>query len=139
MTLQLPSRIQSATKATYGDCVGPILDPSLVKEDDTSFLGFFLISFLAGLAALLTPCVFPMIPMTVSYFTAPGRTRSQAVIYGLSIVAIYTLIGVAIAPLMGPETANHLSTEWIPNVIFFTVFVVFGISFPRIIRHYAAQ
>jgi len=49
--------------------------------------------------------------------------------YGLSIVVIYTVIGTALAPLMGPETANHLSTEWIPNLIFFLVFVVFGLSF----------
>ncbi len=110
---------------------GPILDPNLVQEETEkqSFLGFFLLAFLAGLAALLTPCVFPMIPMTVSYFTAPGRTRSQAVLYGLSIIIIYTLIGAALAPLMGPETANHLSTEWLPNIIFFLVFIVFGLSF----------
>jgi thiol:disulfide interchange protein len=120
---------KTGTATSAGECVGPILDPSLVKEDKTSFWGFFVLSFLAGLAALLTPCVFPMIPMTVSYFTAPGRTRSQALIYGISIVIIYTLIGFAIAPLMGPETANHLSTEWIPNVIFFAVFIVFGVSF----------
>ncbi len=49
--------------------------------------------------------------------------------YGLSIVVIYTIIGAALAPLMGPETANHLSTEWIPNLIFFIVFIVFGLSF----------
>jgi thiol:disulfide interchange protein len=130
-TAAVPQNIgdSSAPEKVSGECVGPILDPSLIKADQTSFWGFFLISFLAGLAALLTPCVFPMIPMTVSYFTAPGRTRAHAIIYGISIVAIYTLIGIAIAPLMGPETANHLSTEWIPNVIFFTVFVVFGISF----------
>jgi thiol:disulfide interchange protein len=110
---------------------GPILDPSLVQQtaEGTSFWGFFLLAFLAGLAALLTPCVFPMIPMTVSYFTAPGRTRAQAILYGLSIVIIYTLIGAALAPLMGPETANHLSTEWLPNIIFFLVFMVFGLSF----------
>lgn len=110
---------------------GPILDPDLVQEEtkQQSFWGFFLLAFLAGLAALLTPCVFPMIPMTVSYFTAPGRTRSQAVLYGLSIIIIYTLIGAALAPLMGPETANHLSTEWLPNIIFFLVFIVFGLSF----------
>jgi thiol:disulfide interchange protein DsbD len=80
-------------------------------------IGFFLLSFLAGLAALLTPCVFPMIPMTVSFFTGQGKSKSQALIYGLSIVIIYTLIGAALAPLMGPETANHLSTEWL-NLIF---------------------
>lgn len=110
---------------------GPILDPALVQEDPdgASFWGFFLLAFVAGLAALLTPCVFPMIPMTVSYFTAPGRTRFQALLYGLSIIVIYTLIGAALAPLMGPETANHLSTEWLPNILFFLVFMIFGLSF----------
>lgn len=115
----------------YGENKGPILDPALVNADprQQSFVGFFLLSFVAGLAALLTPCVFPMIPMTVSFFTGQGRSRSQALIYGLSIIVIYTLIGAALAPLMGPETANHLSTEWLPNLIFFAVFVVFGLSF----------
>jgi thiol:disulfide interchange protein DsbD len=108
---------------------GPILDPSLEQaQDSTSLWSFFLIAFLAGLTALITPCVFPMIPMTVSFFTGRG-TKIQALVYGLSIVVIYTLLGVALAPLMGPETANHLSTEWIPNLIFFLVFIVFGLSF----------
>ena len=91
-------------------------------------LGVLHLGIIAGLAALLTPCVFPMIPMTVSFFTGRG-TKFQALIYGLSIIIIYTLIGAALAPLMGPETANHLSTEWIPNLIFFIVFIVFGLSF----------
>ena len=109
---------------------GPILDPSLLKDEtqNQSLWGFFLLAFFAGLAALLTPCVFPMIPMTVSFFTGRG-TKFQAFIYGLSIILIYTLIGAVVAPLMGPETANHLSTEWIPNLIFFLVFIVFGLSF----------
>jgi thiol:disulfide interchange protein len=109
---------------------GPILDPALLKDQtqNQSLWGFFLLAFLAGLAALLTPCVFPMIPMTVSFFTGRG-TKFQAFIYGLSIILIYTLIGAVLAPLMGPETANHLSTEWIPNLIFFSVFIVFGLSF----------
>lgn len=115
----------------YGENLGPILDPSLIHEDpgQRSWWGFFLLSFLAGLAALLTPCVFPMIPMTVSFFTGQGRSKSQALLYGLSIILIYTVVGAALAPLMGPETANHLSTEWLPNLIFFLVFVVFGLSF----------
>ncbi len=109
---------------------GPILDSALVKDQTKgqSLWGFFLLAFLAGLAALLTPCVFPMIPMTVSFFTGRG-TKLQALIYGFSIIAIYTVIGAVLAPLMGPETANHLSTEWIPNLIFFSVFIVFGLSF----------
>jgi thiol:disulfide interchange protein DsbD len=120
-----------STTRDYGENKGPILDATLIKEDTRqgSLLGFFVLSFLAGLAALLTPCVFPMIPMTVSFFTGQGRSKSQALTYGLSIVVIYTLIGAALAPLMGPETANHLSTEWLPNLIFFLVFVVFGLSF----------
>ena len=109
---------------------GPILDSTLIQDEakGQSLWGFFLLAFLAGLAALLTPCVFPMIPMTVSFFTGRG-TKVQALIYGISIIAIYTIIGAVVAPLMGPETANHLSTEWIPNLIFFIVFIVFGLSF----------
>ncbi len=131
LDVQLPaSTFQVANTPTQFDEIqGPILDPSLEPtKDSTSLFGFFLLAFFSGLAALITPCVFPMIPMTVSFFTGRG-TRTQALIYGFSIVTIYTLIGVAIAPLMGPETANHLSTEWIPNLIFFTVFIVFGLSF----------
>jgi len=122
--------VQQPATGNQQSSVGPILDPTLVKEDPQgkSLLGFLLISFLAGLAALITPCVFPMIPMTVSFFTGRG-TRFQALMYGFFIILIYSLIGAALAPLMGPETANHLSTEWIPNLIFFLVFIVFGLSF----------
>ncbi len=94
--------------------------------------GFLLLSFLAGLAALLTPCVFPMIPMTVSFFTKSGESKSgvlKSTAYGLFIVLIYTLIGAVLAPFMGPDTANHLATEWLPNIIFFSVFIVFALSF----------
>ncbi|MBL0741945.1 protein-disulfide reductase DsbD family protein [Chryseolinea lacunae] len=126
-----PAVATTTPAKTYGENKGPQLDPTLSKEDPSqnSYLGFFILSFVAGLFALLTPCVFPMMPMTVSFFTGPGRTKSQALIYGLSIIIIYTLIGTAVAPLMGPETANHLSTEWLPNLIFFAVFIVFGLSF----------
>ncbi|MBN8651254.1 MAG: thioredoxin family protein [Cytophagales bacterium] len=125
-SLQQPFDIATPVEETNG----PILDSTLVQDDaqGKSLWGFLLISFLAGLAALLTPCVFPMIPMTVSFFTGRG-TKFQALMYGFFIILIYSLIGAALAPLMGPETANHLSTEWIPNLIFFTVFIVFGLSF----------
>ncbi len=120
-----------AESKNAGPNTGPVLDESLVAADPArqSFFGFFIVSFLAGLAALLTPCVFPMIPMTVSFFTGQGGSKSKAIFYGLSIIGIYTIIGALLAPLMGPETANHLSTEWLPNLIFFAVFVVFGLSF----------
>jgi thiol:disulfide interchange protein len=122
--------LTAVTLQQWPPITGPVLDPSL-KQDDSqseSLWGFFILAFIAGLAALLTPCVFPMIPMTVSFFTGRG-TKFQALIYGLSIILIYSLIGAVLAPLMGPETANHLSTEWIPNLIFFLVFIVFGLSF----------
>lgn len=104
------------------------------KVEGFSFLfSFFLLSFGAGLAALLTPCVFPMIPMTVSYFTKSNSSRrkgiGQAVLYGISIIAIYTLIGTLFSVLFGAAFANFLSTHWIPNLFFFAVFVVFSLSF----------
>lgn len=125
------SEVPPPAPVQYGENKGPVLDPSLITSDprQDSLIGFFLLSFVAGLAALLTPCVFPMIPMTVSFFTGQGRPKSHALVYGLSIIGIYTLIGAVLAPLMGPETANSLSTEWLPNIIFFLVFVVFGLSF----------
>lgn len=118
-TLAVPG-IGNENADAFEENVGPILDLSLVTIEETreTYWGFFLLAFLAGLTALLTPCVFPMIPMTVSYFTAPGRTKAQALIYGASIVVIFTAVGASISPLMGPETANHLSTEWIPNLLF---------------------
>ncbi|EMS34703.1 Cytochrome c-type biogenesis protein DsbD, protein-disulfide reductase [Mariniradius saccharolyticus AK6] len=106
------------------------LDP---EEGKGGLIGFMFVAFLAGLAALLTPCVFPMIPMTVTFFT--GRAKSRAVgirnafIYGLSIIAIYTIAGTAVAAIQGPEFANWLSTHWVPNVFFFLVFIVFAMAF----------
>ena len=95
---------------------------------------FILISALAGLAAVLTPCVFPMIPMTVSFFMRGGENRSRAVrnglFFGLSIVFIFTLLGGLFSVgLFGPNAGNFLSTHWIPNLLFFVLFLVFAISF----------
>ena len=92
-----------------------------------------LIAFLAGLTALLTPCVFPMIPMTVTYFTGKNKSKAtrikNSLFYGLSIIGIHVLFGAIIAPFMGPEIANDLATGWFPNVLFFIVFVFFSLSF----------
>ena len=102
------------------------------STDAYSLWGFMVVAFLAGLAALLTPCVFPMIPMTVTFFTGRGdkkEGKGKALFYGFSIVLIYTLIGSIVAPFMGPEIANDLATGWVPNVIFFLVFLVFALSF----------
>jgi len=94
---------------------------------------FLVFSFVAGLAAILTPCVFPMIPMTVSFFMNSNKSkfqaRIQAMIYGGSIILIYTLIGTLVALTLGADFANWISTHWLPNVLFFIVFVVFAFSF----------
>jgi thiol:disulfide interchange protein DsbD len=96
-------------------------------------LTFFLLSFGAGLVALLTPCVFPMIPMTVSFFTKSNTSRkkgiAQAILYGVSIITIYTIVGTLFSVLFGADFANFLSTHWIPNLFFFAIFVLFALSF----------
>ncbi len=98
-----------------------------------SLWGFFFLAFLGGLAAILTPCVFPMIPMTVSFFMKDKeeklKGRIQAIVYGISIIAIYTLIGSILAVVAGPDIANWLSTHWLPNILFFIIFFVFAASF----------
>jgi thiol:disulfide interchange protein len=103
------------------------------SADAGGLWSFGLLAFLSGLAALLTPCVFPMVPMTVSYFTGGQDSRSRgilkALVYGLSIILIYTLIGVVVARLLGEEGPNFMATHWLPNLVFFVVFVVFGLSF----------
>ena len=95
---------------------------------------FILISFLAGLAAILTPCVFPMIPMTVSFFMRGSQNRAKAIrtalFFGLSIVGIFTLLGALFSfGVFGPNAGNILSTHWIPNLIFFVLFFIFALSF----------
>ncbi|GHB38628.1 protein-disulfide reductase DsbD family protein [Mongoliitalea lutea] len=102
-------------------------------EEQEGLIGFMIIAFLAGLAALLTPCVFPMIPMTVTFFTGRAKSRAtgirNAFLYGFSIIAIYTIAGTAVAAIQGPEFANWLSTHWVPNVFFFLVFIFFAFAF----------
>ena len=98
-----------------------------------SLVWFLFFSFIAGLAAILTPCVFPMIPMTVSFFMNSNKTKweakFQALVYGASIILIYTLIGTVVALTLGADFANWLSTHWLPNILFFVIFVVFAFSF----------
>jgi thiol:disulfide interchange protein DsbD len=104
-----------------------------IKQNDSkSYWGFFVLAFISGLAALLTPCVFPMIPMTVSFFMKDGskaKAIRTGIIYGLSIIVIYVVVGTVVASLAGDSAANWLSTHWIPNVFFFLIFVIFAASF----------
>lgn len=110
----------------------PLPGPKAGKPDE-SLGGFLLLAFLSGFIALAMPCVYPLIPMTVSFFTNQGGSRRKgilnAVIYGLSIIIIYTLIGSVFSLVFGSDSANALSTHWLPNLLFFAVFVIFGLSF----------
>ena len=100
------------------------------KDKKETLWSFFLVAFLGGLAGLLMPCVFPMIPMTVSYFLKSGsKAKLHALIYGLSIVIIYVFFGIILSLIFGPDFANILSTHWIPNIIFAIIFVIFAFSF----------
>lgn len=97
------------------------------SDEDSSLIWFFLIAFMGGLVGVLTPCVFPMIPMTVSYFMKHGG-KKQALFYGFSIVAIYVIFGVVMSAIFGQGFANFISTHWIPNVLFSIIFVLFAFS-----------
>ncbi len=102
-------------------------------EEKRSFWGIFIVAFLSGFAALLTPCVFPMIPMTVSFFTKQSKSRAagirNAIFYGISIVVIYVFLGSLVTLIFGADSLNALSTNVWFNLIFFILLVVFAISF----------
>ncbi|MBP6180606.1 cytochrome c biogenesis protein CcdA [Flavobacterium sp.] len=93
----------------------------------------FFIAFLSGFAALLTPCVFPMIPMTVSFFTKQSKTKAKgirnAIIYGISIIFIYVVLGFLVTWIFGADALNALSTNVWFNIIFFILLIVFAASF----------
>jgi len=103
------------------------------KNESRGLLTIFILAFLSGFAALLTPCVFPMIPMTVSYFTKQSKTKAEgirnAMIYGISIVIIYVLLGSIVTAVFGADSLNALSTNVWFNLIFFILLVVFACSF----------
>jgi thiol:disulfide interchange protein len=95
---------------------------------------FLLLSLIAGLASILTPCVFPMIPMTVSFFMRGNENKKKSIItaffFGISITLIFTLLGALFSlGVFGPNVGSILSTHWIPNLIFFILFCIFSVSF----------
>ena len=126
-TIQMPGKAAVVAAAT--------------EEDGTSTLDWssIITAILWGFAALLTPCVFPMVPMTVSFFVkgsqSPARGRLRALMYGIFIVALYVLpIALIMAlTLFGIDVSgdifNFIGTHWIPNLIFFAIFMVFAASF----------
>ena len=98
-----------------------------------SLWGLFLTSFIGGLIALLTPCVWPIIPMTVSFFLKRSSTRSRAIrdaiLYGFSIIAVYVALALIITLIFGANALNALATNAIVNILFFLILVVFALSF----------
>ncbi len=96
-------------------------------EADGSLWKFLSIAFLAGLASIFMPCIFPIMPMTVSYFIKQENGKFKALFYGICIMLIFASMGL-VTKQLGAPFLNFLSTHWVPNLIFFIVFVVFGIS-----------
>ncbi|MFM7018366.1 cytochrome c biogenesis protein CcdA [Flavobacterium sp.] len=109
----------------------PKVEPK--NEEKKGLWSIFFFAFIGGFAALLTPCVFPMIPMTVSFFTKQSKTPAQgkrnAIIYGISIIGIYVVLGLAVTAIFGADALNALSTNVWFNVIFFVLLVFFATSF----------
>ncbi|OUD37316.1 protein-disulfide reductase DsbD [Flavobacterium sp. FPG59] len=120
-------------KTTKADANTAVEKQPESNESDSSLYMIFFIAFLSGFAALLTPCVFPMIPMTVSFFTKQSKNKAKgiknAIIYGISIVLIYVFLGTVITLIFGADALNALSTNVWFNVIFFVLLVVFALSF----------
>lgn len=150
--LSSPSSIKGQLEFTVCNDEGLCLPPELVDFEfeidgeitkagasglsgglDKSWIGIFIAGFLGGLLALLTPCVFPMIPLTVSFFTKQSKTRAKgitnALIYGAFIVFIYVVLGFAVTVTFGADALNALSTNVWFNLFFFLLLVVFAVSF----------
>ncbi|MFZ4671271.1 MAG: cytochrome c biogenesis protein CcdA [Flavobacterium sp.] len=122
---------QIAPAAVKTTAVAEAFEPK--QAEDKGLWAIFFLAFLGGFAALLTPCVFPMIPMTVSFFTKqsknPAQGKRNAILYGISIIAIYVVLGLAITGIFGADALNALSTNAWFNVFFFLLLVVFAVSF----------
>lgn len=145
-TVQKFKLLSSVTYMVCSDsmCLPPeteefTIDISPVKNSTNSEAGsislwyIFVGGFVGGLLALLTPCVFPMLPLTVSYFTKQSKTKAKgiknAIIYAASIIGIYVILGLTITLSLGPDALNALASNGIMNLAFFIIFVVFAISF----------
>ena len=109
------------------------MSASATSGGDLSLWAFFLMALLAGFGGVLTPCVYPMIPMTVSFFMRDTAKRSagifKALIFGLSIILIYTSIGVIVALTKRADIINALVAHWLTNLIFAGIFIAFALSF----------
>ena len=107
--------------------------PAEEEEESQSLIIIFLIALGGGILTMFTPCVFPMIPMTVNFFMRGAENkrkgRRQAWFFGLSIVFLFAVLGAILALILGPESLYVMGTHWIPNLIFFVIFFTFALSF----------
>ena len=107
-------------------------EPATQKKGQ-SLLVIFLLAVLGGILTMFTPCVFPMIPMTVNFFMHNSenkrKNRRQAWMFGFSIVFLFAVMGAILALIFGPEALYFIGTHWIPNLLFFVIFFIFALSF----------
>jgi thiol:disulfide interchange protein DsbD len=135
-TTQKSDHVNEDKKASWWDPVIEelkALGDEISSATDNSFIYIFIAGFLGGLLALLTPCVWPIIPMTVSFFLKRSKSRKKAIcdalLYGFSIIVIYLAMGLLITGIFGASALNSLSTHAIFNILFFLLLVIFSISF----------
>lgn len=123
---------RAKNESEIGKCVTRKFNGTIGGEASNNLWTWFILALTSGFIALLTPCVFPMIPMTVSFFlknTDKKKAIRDGLVFAVSIIIIYVLLGSVLAIFIGPNAANWLSTHWIPNLFFFVIFVIFAVSF----------
>ena len=136
-----PDTTDQAVLADQSDTVVAVSDsdtatpeqPTENKEKKQSLLVIFLLAIFGGILTMFTPCVFPMIPMTVNFFMHNSdnqrKNRRQAWMFGFSIVFLFAVLGAILALIFGPEALYFIGTHWIPNLLFFIIFFIFALSF----------
>lgn len=124
------AKVADTAKAESASVEKPVTD---TEEADTSLWSIFIAGLLGGFAAFLMPCIFPMVPLTVSFFTKKSGSKaqgvSQALLYGLFIIIIYVALGMLITIAFGSDALNELSTNGVFNFVFFLILVFFAASF----------
>ncbi|MCL2414295.1 MAG: thioredoxin family protein [Bacteroidales bacterium] len=148
VTIQAPAQPTPTQEASAQEIEETLIEEEIIEEEivvmsvsveeterasNDRFWLFIILAMVAGFAAVLTPCVFPLIPMTVSFFMSGESTRKQTmmkgVVFGLSVACLYSILGIIVAITNSPGIANVLSTHWIANTLFFILFIVFACSF----------